>query len=549
MKKILVILIFLIVAIFICNIAPNYYEDESYLQDELRVVFNDKEITHEKSKLPQEAKIVDGKVMLSKDTVDILFDKWLYYDSKYNTIISTTDIGVAKLELDKNSMDIDGVEISIDVPAQMIDDVIYIPIEELQDFYNIDVKFKEKVVITTRDADYVSGTLQKKLKIKLYKKTLSKTIATCSVGEDIAVFNYKNNPEWVLVRRSNGDLGFARMNDIKCDDMAGSTLPQVTMPTLKVNLIWEYAQNTTPDRSGEKKIDVINVVAPTWISFSDTNGNLRNTIDESYIKWAHDQGYSVWATFKNERVYTDNGYRIDSMKLEETSAIVTDMKTREKIISDLINLCKKYNIDGINVDFEYMKKEDSDEFSQFIRELSAALEKNGLFSSVDVTVPDGSDVWSLCYNRYQLADAADYLVVMTYDQYSASSSKPGSVAELSWVENNIKKLVERDGIDPNKIVLGIPLYSRLWWNKGNKWMSSSLSMSVAKQYLNKEHEWDEDAGQYFVSYESKGTPYMLWIEEEESVKSKLTLVEKYDLAGAAYWRRGYETDDFWEKIK
>ena len=40
---------------------------------------------------------------------------------------------------------------------------------------------------------------------------------------------------------------------------------------------------------------------------------------------------------------------------------------------------------------------------------------------VDVTEPDGSDTWSLCYDRHVLGKVADYLVFIGYDQHNASS--------------------------------------------------------------------------------------------------------------------------------
>ena len=74
-------------------------------------------------------------------------------------------------------------------------------------------------------------------------------------------------------------------------------------------------------------------------------------------------------------------------------------------------------------------------------------------------------------------------------------------------------------------------------------------MKSAKNYLNREHEWLEEEGQYYVEFESNNASYMLWVEDENSAKEKLGLVEKYDLAGAAFWVRGQEAEDFWEKIK
>ncbi len=50
--------------------------------------------------------------------------------------------------------------------------------------------------------------------------------------------------------------------------------------------------------------------------------------------------------------------------------------------------------------FEYMFMQDKDLFSRFIIELAPRLKEIGAVLSVDVTAPDGSPNWSLCYNRH-----------------------------------------------------------------------------------------------------------------------------------------------------
>ena len=40
----------------------------------------------------------------------------------------------------------------------------------------------------------------------------------------------------------------------------------------------------------------------------------------------------------------------------------------------------------------------------------------------------------------------------------------------------------------------------------------------------------------------------MWIEDEKSIEEKLSLVEKYKLAGAAYWKKGGETQNILKLI-
>ncbi len=58
-----------------------------------------------------------------------------------------------------------------------------------------------------------------------------------------------------------------------------------------------------------------------------------------YIKWAHLNGYKVWPSISN------NTY------IQTTSDIMNDYKLRQILIGNIISLVKKYNLDGINIDF------------------------------------------------------------------------------------------------------------------------------------------------------------------------------------------------------
>lgn len=250
----------------------------------------------------------------------------------------------------------------------------------------------------------------------------------------------------------------------------------------------------------------------------------------------------------------------DSMELYKTSKLVTDMYAREKIINNVLEIALKYKFEGINLDFEYMYMKDKDEFSEFVREFSATLRRNGLIVSVDVNVPDGSENWSLCYDHKPISDACDYMILMAYDQYG--KSQDGPVASITWVENNINKLLEREKIDNSKLILGVPFYSKYRKNKitmsgdteiQKNVSSKNLYMQSAKNYLNNSNykaatTWMDELGQYYIEYRNQNIVEKIWIEDENALKEKVKLVNKYDLAGVASWRWGFETDEAWKVI-
>ena len=41
----------------------------------------------------------------------------------------------------------------------------------------------------------------------------------------------------------------------------------------------------------------------------------------------------------------------------------------------------------------------------------------------------------------------------------------------------------------------------------------------------------------------------MWIEDEKSLKEKISLIKNNNLAGVASWEKGMETDNFWTFLK
>ena len=218
----------------------------------------------------------------------------------------------------------------------------------------------------------------------------------------------------------------------------------------------------------------------------------------------------------------------DDIGIQKTSEMVTDMYARKTFIEELITLCKQYNFKGINLDFENMYEKDKVEFAQLVREMSSTLRKNGITSSVDVNVPDGSSTWSLCYDTKAISDGTDYVILMAYDQYGQSSSNAGPVASLAWVEANLIKLIEREKVDSEKLVLGVPFYSRFWRTRDGKVKSTvSIAMNKAKEYVKNNPSattWSEIAGQNIVEYISAGDTILVYVEDEESLRRKMQLM-------------------------
>ncbi|MDD4503809.1 MAG: glycosyl hydrolase family 18 protein, partial [Clostridiaceae bacterium] len=310
----------------------------------------------------------------------------------------------------------------------------------------------------------------------------------------------------------------------------------------KINMTWEYVGNKNPDVSKLKSISGLDVVSPTWFKIVDKQGTVSNKADSGYVKWAHSNGHKVWAL-------VGNGSDPDA-----THGFLNNTDIREKIYQQLLIYAKLYELDGINIDFENIYLKDKGMLTQFMRELTPLLKEQGLVVSIDVTFRSSSENWSMCYDRKALSDVVDYMAVMAYDQHWASSPVAGSVAELEWVEKGIRRILEE--VPNEKVLLGLPFYTRVWKEElvdGRvKVSSSAASMdSVEKILSEKKPEviWDEESGQHYAEYKVGKVTHKIWIEDDKSINLKSSLVHKYDLAGAASWRKGFESEDIWAVLE
>lgn len=321
----------------------------------------------------------------------------------------------------------------------------------------------------------------------------------------------------------------------------GTRLP-VKRPD-KIRLLWQNFFNDDINLAKQPPIPGINVISPCWFTIADAAGTVRAIEDKypdpSYTKQAHEKGYLVWALVTNGDFDPD-----------VTEALLANEAGQRRAIENLLKLAKEYDLDGLNLDFENIYLADRDRLTHFVREIAAAAKGQGLTVSIDVTFPGGSENWSQCYDRRGLAEAVDYVAVMAYDEHSQGSDTAGPVASLDWVEAGLRATLEE--VSPEKLLLGMPLYMRLWEEEeGRLVKASTLRMEQAERLWREKkaiRQWLAEDGQYYFSYQENGRRYRVWQEDARSLALKAALVNRYNLAGAAFWRRGHEAAAVWPAV-
>ena len=547
-KKIIVrtgIAILAIIVLFIiAMIANNYIILDNNTTTNL--IINNKNVT---SNLKNEIVQEDGVIYLSEDDISNFFDKYIYLEEENNKVITTYNKKIAEVSLDENVININGADKTTSAHAIERDGVIYIPISEMTEVYDIEIGNIEETKIITMDSldkEQRKAIVTSSLAVKSSTNFIARTVDRVKKGETVIVIS--SDGGYSRIRTEDGKIGYVKTNKLANEYTVREDMPEEKQIEGKINMTWDYYSEvgSAPDRTGTT-IEGVNVVSPAFF-YLDENGNFRENVGESgeaYIDWAHGNGYKVWPMVSNAPAAKES--------LEITSEIMNSYENRKELIEQIVDACVEYDLDGINIDFENMKQEDIDLYSRFIIELTPRLNEIGMVVSVDVTAPDGGETWSMCFDRNVIGDVADYIVFMAYDQNGISSTTPGTTAGYNWIELNLVKFLQTEEIDSDKLILGIPFYTRLWTEDadGNLVRNPTVNMENIEEVLpdDVQKTWDDELKQYYVEYQDGEYTRKMWIEDVESLKAKVSLVNENELAGVASWQYGMETEDVWPMLK
>ncbi len=545
----IIIAIIIIALVLIVGAIGGYYViKRNYIVSKINqtnLIINNSNAT---SSLKNNVYIKNGVVYVSKPDIYNFFDNTIIYDEKYNQVVTTSSTKIASLPIDSKQIQVNSSNTTIKAGAIILDEVAYVPISELDEVYNIKTTYVESedlVYIDSLDREQQTATLKKDSSIKYKPTIISATLAKAKQGDTLTIANRSDYPVpngWTRVRTENGTLGYiqtGKLNEFKTIREKAEEKAKIEGP---ISLAWDYYSEyvSAPTRTG--KITGVNVVSPSFFymtKYSTTNV-YENVGNEgiAYVNWAHENGYQVWPMFTNSN-------------MSETSKMLSDYKSRETVINQIIKYIKQYNLDGINIDFEGMYEADKDNFSRLLIEIRPRLNEIGAVLSVDVTAPDGAPEWSLCYDRYTIGKVADYVMFMAYDQYGVSATKAGTTAGHNWVEANVKKFLGQEEVKAEKIILGIPFYTRVWKENNGNVTSNVVNIGNVNNVIPSDatKTWDEDLQQYYVEYKKGGATYKIWVEDEKSIEAKLDLVSKYNLGGAAYWEYDRATNSIWNLIE
>ncbi len=318
--------------------------------------------------------------------------------------------------------------------------------------------------------------------------------------------------------------------------------------------LFYYMDSEDSYESLVENIGRIDVLGPSAY-FIDEDGVVYGDVDRRVLALAASNGVAVMPLLVNR------GF--DQLELR---LFLQNEAARTRVIASLVELCRRNDYWGIQIDFENLSLHDRDAFTTFYREAAAALHGAGFQISVAVVHrPDELagvnayqewlfDSWRGGYDLAALGEAGDFISIMTYSQHTRRTP-PGPQAGLPWTEEVVDYFLEH--VPAEKLSLGIATGSQHWYTSYEERITPELARSYSRQLSHawalgtiERHggtlQWDDEHKVAYSYFPVGGTFEWIFLEDARSFRAKLDLIERRELRGFSVWVLGPEDPAIWE---
>ena len=320
--------------------------------------------------------------------------------------------------------------------------------------------------------------------------------------------------------------------------------------------LFYYVDNDDAYASLVANIDRIDIVAPAAY-YVEEDGVVWGDVDARVIELAREHGAQVVPLLVNR-----------GFDQAELHALLVDDAARARITNAMAELCRRYDYDGIQVDFENLSINDRDAFTQFYREMASAIRPAGCTLSVAVVhrpdeLPGPTryhkwlfDSWRGGYDLRALGEIGDFISIMSYSQHTRRTP-PGPQAGLPWVVEVVDYFLEH--VPAGKLSMGIPVSSQHWYTSYEERITPELARSYSAQLsharalglidrYDADMHWSEEHQVPYAFFSVGGTFEWIFLEDARSFRAKLDLLQRRELRGFSVWVLGPEDPAIWDAL-
>lgn len=338
-RNIIIGIIALFIVACIIDIAPGFKRNK--YQNVTNLVISDENVT-EKLKNPIYLN-EEKNIYISKEDMQTFFDKTFYYDEANNMIITTSEVSVASMKIGEKEIIVNSATNPTLYEIIYNNNIMYIPIEEMETVYNIDVQYVESenvVIIDKLNEGMIKAETEKETDIRFKPRGLSKKVGELKVGDTVSAF-YTTSKGWRLIRTEAGEIGYVKANVLTNEYIVRQDMQHKT-ETKKVAT--RISDNT------ELNLEENKIIIKDLLKMTEEGILLKNVDFEN-----GDENLKIWANLELENIE------------------LGDYENRAKLIKNIVTITIKNDIKGINI----IPNEDEN-MQRFIIELAPRLREIGI---------------------------------------------------------------------------------------------------------------------------------------------------------------------------
>ncbi|MGE5410851.1 MAG: glycosyl hydrolase family 18 protein [Clostridiales bacterium] len=286
----------------------------------------------------------------------------------------------------------------------------------------------------------------------------------------------------------------------------------------------------------------------------DEEGNITNPDNwpwNDVINEGHKNGVKIIMTV----------FSSDSSMIHQ---VLTDSLKKVRVFNNIKNTITEFNLDGVNVDFEVLKRSDRNTvINDFMHSLTNYLHSE--LPGVEVSFAGPAVNWG-GWNFKELAEACDYIFIMGYDYFPQTSLVSGPSASLTGSFYSVESTVlneffgygEVTESNPEKLILGVPYFGNHWMTETKDPQSINLQHveSITYEAAMKKSSsykvfWQNSFQVPWFRYTQDGTWHQVWFDNQKSIRLKYDFAISHGFKGVGMWALGYDGDrvELWNIIK
>jgi chitinase len=250
------------------------------------------------------------------------------------------------------------------------------------------------------------------------------------------------------------------------------------------------------------------------------------------------------------------------------SDVALTSETRKRFVESTVDFLRRYNLDGLDVDWEYpgmpgagntFRPEDKHNFTLLLQDLRARFdqEEKATGRKLFLTIAAAAFSDYLAHTEMEQVERyVDTVNLMAYDYAMPSAraltshnaplyANPAAPSQLS-AEASVRAL-ESAGVPSRKILLGVPFYGYVWGQvadrnhglfqpgkpaPGNFAPVSDIEQSMLGHGFTR--YWDEAAGAPYL-YSAELQEFVSY-EDAESLTTKCAYIKTHKLGGTMVWQ-------------